>query len=277
MKLSLLTAICLAITASIAANCQVATPSVGYVRYANGDVRPIYGLPGNYIVGDSVLTSAEAVSFSGAGGWVLKPGTLALMDSKLTSVVTSEVRESAALFHIDGSIETAVAWLPESHVLLHWNGKSLSSTPVSLIGEGDTATSVRKLDANTASFLVSKPGGSVASYRISLLTGELKSSVPMAAACKSTWDDSSRIFCFSDQRLSVLSAASGDILQELALPVEGSLTIEEASARCLHLSAKAPGENWLLHLDDKDLQFYQLPGPKISPSPTDGANTNSAK
>src|SRR3954452_18562278 len=107
MKLSPLIPICLAITASVAANGQLAAPSVGYVRYAKGDVRPIYGLPGNYIVGDSVLTSAEAVGFSDAGGLFSKAGTLVLMDSKLARVATADVRESAALLRIDGSIETA--------------------------------------------------------------------------------------------------------------------------------------------------------------------------
>jgi hypothetical protein len=276
MKLSPLIAICFAITASVAAHGQVVAPSVGYVRYANGDVRPIYGLPGNYIVGDSVLTSADAVGFSDAGGVLSTGGTLVLMDSKLARVATADVHESSVLLRIDRSIETAVAWLPESQVVLHWNGKSLSAVSVSSIVGGDTVTSVRKLDPNTASFVVSKPDRTMALYRLSLLTGELKSSIPLAATCKSTWDDGTRIFCFNDRKLSVLSAA-GDTLQELALPVEGNLAVEEASPRCLHLSAKAQSQDWLLHLDDKDLQFYQLPGPKTTPAPTDGANTNSAK
>jgi hypothetical protein len=48
------------------------------------------------------------------------------------------------------------------------------------------------------------------------------------------------------------------------LPVDGSLAVEQAGTRCLHLSGRTPGENWLLHLDDKDLQLYQLPGPKAN-------------
>lgn len=276
MKLPALLAICLGVTASIAANCQLATPSVGYVRYASGDVRSIYGLQGNYIVGDSPLSSAEAVSFSEAGGLILRSGTLVLVDSKLATVATAEVHESSALLRIDDAPETAVAWLPGARALVHWNGKSLAAASLSSIGERDTVTSVRKLDANTASLLVSKPDGTLARHRISLRTGELKSSLAVPAACNSTWEDGSRIFCFSDRKLSVLSPV-GDILQAFPLPVDGSIAIEQASARCLHLSGRTAGEDWLLHLDDKDLQLYQLPGPKSNPAPEPGAKSESAQ
>jgi len=276
MKLPPLLAICLGATACIPANCQLATPSVGYVRYPSGDVRSIYGLQGNYIVGDSVLSSGEAASFSEAGGLILRSGTLVLVDSKFATVATAEVHESAALLRIDGSPETAVAWLPGSRALVHWNGKSLATASLSSIGEGATVTSVRKLDANTASLLVSKPDGTLTRNRISLRTGELKSSQPVAATCNSSWEDGSRILCFSDRKFSILSPV-GDILQALPLPVDGNVAMEQASARCLHVSGKPPGEDWLLHLDDKDLQLYQLPSPKNNPAPEPGAKSESAQ
>jgi hypothetical protein len=61
------------------------------------------------------------------------------------------------------------------------------------------------------------------------------------------------------------------------LPVDESLAIEQASAHCLHVSGRSPGEDWLLHLDDKDLQFYQLPAPKANAAPARGANPKSAQ
>jgi hypothetical protein len=263
MKLYSLLAVYLGITASVAANCQVATPSVGYVRYADGVVRPIYGLQGNYIVGDGVFSSAEAASFSEAGGLISKEGSLVLVDSKLAAVATAELRESGALLRLDGALDTAIAWLPESRVLLHWTGKSFAAASVSFIAEGDKVTSIRKLDANTGSLLVAKPDTTLVRYGFSLRNGELQSSVPLPATCNSAWDGGTRLICLSDRKLSLVSPA-GDILQALPLPVDGSLAVEQAGTRCLHLSGRTPGENWLLHLDDKDLQLYQLPGPKAN-------------
>ncbi len=276
MKLPPLLAVCLGITAAAAGNCQLATPSVGHVRYADGVVRPIYGLPGNYILGDAIPALAEAASFSEAGGLISKGGTLLLTDSNLTPVAAADLHSSAALLRVDRTLDTAIAWIPETRVLVHWNGKSLSPVPVASLGEGDRVTSVRKLDANTASLLVSKPDTTLVRYRISLLEGALQSSNALSAGCNSTWDDGTRILCLSDRKLSILSQA-GDVRQTLPLPVDGSLALEQAGTRCLHFSGRTPGENWLLHLDDKDLQFYQIPAPKAGAAPANGANAKSAQ
>src|SRR3954454_8118921 len=157
MKLSLTLPICLGFFVSLAANCQVATPSVGYVRYANDGVRGIYGLEGNYIVGRSVLAAAETASFSDAGGLIYNSGSLVLADPKLIALSTTEIEGSEPIVRLDGGVDTAIAWVPSSHVLVHWNGKSFVRTAVSGIAGEDAVTSVRKLDPSTASLFVLKP------------------------------------------------------------------------------------------------------------------------
>src|SRR3954468_14223715 len=121
MKLSLTLPICLGFFVSLAANCQVATPSVGYVRYANDGVRGVYGLEGNYIVGRSVLAAAETASFSDAGGLTFNSGSLVLVDPTLATVAMTGIEDSDVIVRMDGSLNTAIAWLPKSHVVVHWN------------------------------------------------------------------------------------------------------------------------------------------------------------
>src|SRR4051794_20167018 len=130
MKLSPFFQICLGLIACGAANGQIATPSVGYVRYASDGVRGIYGLEGNYVVGEKVLPSAGPASFSDEGGLLFHSGSLALVDSTLTTVSTMEVGDSDALVRMDGKLETAIAWLPASRALVYWNGSSFVRTVV---------------------------------------------------------------------------------------------------------------------------------------------------
>lgn len=276
MKLSPILPICLGLLVSIAANCQVAIPSVGYVRYANDGVRGIYGLEGNYIVGRTVLAPAEAASFSVAGGLVFNSGSLALVDPKFVALATTAVEDSDAVVRVDGSLDTAVAWLPKSHVLVHWNGESFVRTTVSGVGEEEAVTSVRKLDARTASLLVSKPDGTVVRYRLSLQTGELKSSSAVPNALGYAFEIGDRILGFKEGELSVFSQG-GETLQTIRVPVDGSLQIAQVSTQCLHLSTKKPGEDWLLHLDGNELHLYRLPAPRKGLASASGASPESAQ
>ncbi|MFL6450390.1 MAG: hypothetical protein ACJ746_22320 [Bryobacteraceae bacterium] len=276
MKLSPFFPICLGLIASAVANSQIATPSVGYVRYANDGVRGIYGLEGNYVVGDKVLALALSASFSDDGGLLFQSGSLALVDSSLTTIATLGVSDSDAVIRIDRGLETAIAWLPASHALVHWNGKSFAKTTVSALPAEATVTSVRKLDRNTASLLVSKPDSTIVRCVMSLQTGDLKTSMSIPAAFGMAFEDGARIICFSKRKLSVLSQ-TGEILQELTVPTDDGLLVEQASTRCLHLNTRTPGQDWLLHTDGKDFHLYQLPGPRKGAVEVSEAKLESAK
>lgn len=276
MKLSPILPICLGLLVSVAANCQLAIPSVGYVRYANDGVRGIYGLEGNYIVSRSVLAQADAASFSTAGGLIFNSGSLALVDPELVAVSTTAIEDSDPIVRLDGSLNTAIAWLPKSHALMHWNGESFVRTAVSGIGEEGIVTSVRKLDARTASLLVSKPDSTVVRYRLSLQTGEIKSLTAVPNALGYAFEIGDRILGFKEGKLSVFSQV-GETLQTLTVPVDSGLLIAQVSTKCLHLNTKKPGEDWLLHLDGNDLRLYRLPASRKGIASASGATAESAQ
>src|SRR5207253_2608494 len=105
--------------------------------------------------------SARAVSFSDEGGLLLQSGSLSVVHSNLTGLATIEVDGLGAIIRMDGNAQTAIAWLPASRTLVHWNGESFVRTAVpELPGDGEV-TSVRKLDGNTASLLVSRTDNTV--------------------------------------------------------------------------------------------------------------------
>jgi hypothetical protein len=187
-----------------------------------------------------------------------------------------EVADSEAIVRIDGNLETAIAWFPESQALVHWNGKSFVRTAVPEFSREGVVTSVRKLDGYTASLLVAKPDGTIVRFVISLRTGDLKSSITVPSASGAAFEDGARIFCFNKGKLSVVSQA-GETLQVLSLAVDDGLKIEQASSRCLHLSTRMPGQDWLLHTDGNDLHLYRLPGPRKNTPAVNGTQPESPK
>jgi hypothetical protein len=146
---------------------------------------------------------------------------------------------------------------------VHWNGTSFVKAVISGIPPEDTVTSVQKLNANTVSLLASKPDNTVLRYRISLQTGEVKSSTALPGASGYVFDNSDRILCFKDRKISIFSQI-GETLQTLPLPVENGLLIEQASSDCLHLTTTRDRQDWLLHTDGNDFRLYRLATPRKS-------------
>jgi hypothetical protein len=142
-------------------------------------------------------------------------------------------------------------------------------------GEG-TVTSIRKLDARTASFLASKPDGTVVRYRLSLETGELKASTAVPNALGYAYEIADRIISLKEGKLSLFSQ-TGETLQTLPVPVDSTVVIAQASSRCLHLSTKKPGQDWLLHLEDNDFHLYRLPAPQKGIPSASGATAEPAQ
>src|SRR4051794_1150696 len=105
---------------------QVNRPRVGVVRFADSSMHLVYGLAGNYLVDKTSLGSADVASFSDQSGIVSSGGTLTLLDQDLWPVASFESGEVRPVVNTEGDNSTAVAWLPATHRLVHWNGKSWS-------------------------------------------------------------------------------------------------------------------------------------------------------
>lgn len=239
---------------------QVNTPAVGYVRYPDSSVHTVYGLQGNYVVGENFLDSVEAASFSDAGALLSKSGSLLLLQSTLATVSSIEIPQPASVVHLDRDLTTAIAWLPSSHTLIHWNGKSFLTIAGPDLPVGSRVTSVRKLGESEASLLAVRPDSTIFRYVVSLETGAFVSSAPLAGASVFAFEDSARILCFVQHKLTVMSL-SGEVLKSFSATVDEDLTIEYAASHCLHLSSKAGGREWLLHTAGNDFQLFQLPRP----------------
>lgn len=238
---------------------QLAAPTVGYVRLANGAAYGVYGLEGNYVLGDSVLGSLQAASFSNQGAFVARPGSLTLLSPDLTAIASWNCEESAPLVHMQGDRTTAIAWLPAAHQMVHWDGQSFQAVDASGFAAAGSVTSINKVDESTASLLVLAADNTVTRYLVSLHDGSVNSSAVLAGVRGRTFEDGPRILWLADHKLTA-ATHTGDPLKTFQLAA-GDLSIEYAASNCLHLSSKISERDWLLHTTDNDLRLYELPRP----------------
>lgn len=246
-------ALCLAATLQA----QINAPKVGVARYSGGQVRTIYGLEANFIVGEQMSTMADAISFSDSGGLISRGGHILLTARDASVIADYDSGETAPVLNLDGALATAIAWLPTHHALLHWNGKSFVLMPVTS-GIFEKVTSLRMLSPNSARLLLAT-ADSILEATISLDTGFLISINPLPDVRGPAVQQHS-FLVFHDQQGLEIAAADGT-LRTLSLP-ESDLTIERMSSDWLHLSSATTKRDWALHLTNTAVHLSQLPAPR---------------
>src|SRR5947209_20526474 len=64
---------------------QVNVPRVGMVRYDDGTVRPVFGLPASFIIGQPTATGINAASFFNGGGIVASADRILIVNGNGTT------------------------------------------------------------------------------------------------------------------------------------------------------------------------------------------------
>lgn len=245
--------------AAVLLDAQLHAPKAGVVRYPDGTVHTVYGLSANYVVDGHPLTSADAASFSDAGGLLANHGKILLTDTGLQTIASFDSGESAPLLNIDGDLKSAVAWLPIQQALLHWNGSALVLTSVHGGTSLGAVTSIRLTRANTAELLVTNRDNTVSQATVALDSGEVTSVEPLPGIRGPAFQQQSFVVFRDERGLEI--ATSSAVIQTLPLPASAArLVFERMSSNAVHLISSASKQSWVLHLGASLApQLSQLP------------------
>jgi hypothetical protein len=231
---------------------QVSAPRVGFARFAGG-VHAVSGLPANFVVADLPIARADRVSFSDSGGLLARNSEIDLMDANAQVIASFASSEAAPLLNVDGALTTAIAWLPSSHSILHWDGKSFALTKTTFGGE---ITALQFSEPDKARLLVRQADASLSVAIVSLQTGQVVDSQTVPGMQGHAFAQHSFLVAANSKTL-VVESANG---QRRVLPlVAPDITIERMSSDWLHIFSVSSGEHWALHLTQTDLQLSRMP------------------
>jgi hypothetical protein len=232
---------------------QVSAPRVGLARFAGGSVHAVSGLPANFVVADVPIARADSLSFSDSGGLLARNGEIDLVDANAQSLASFASGEAAPLLNIDGALTTAIAWLPSSHSILHWDGKAFALTQTALDGD---ITAVQWIEPEKARLLVRQADASVSAVIVSLTTGQVIDSQTIPGIEGHAFAQHSFLVA-ADSKTLVIESANG---QRRVLPLAApDLIIERMASDWLHIFSASSGEHWALHLTQTDLQLSRMP------------------
>jgi hypothetical protein len=144
---------------------ELSTPRFGSVRWTDGTVREVFGLPGNFVMGEARLRDADALATSNAAALVATHGRLVLFDGNFEPVAESALDGTAVLGVQDDSM-SAVAWVPETKALIIWNGKTLQTIATAGVPEDK----IRSVSRNGLNAVLRSDSLTIT---VSLVTGNL--------------------------------------------------------------------------------------------------------
>lgn len=148
--------VCLSFAAALGWTQPVITsPQIGFVQDAANSLRPVYGISGNFLLGDSVAERVSSSAFSGSFGFVKTDSSLAVIDSQGKVLVRGDVPAGPALFAFSRVGAPAFVFLPDSGALLSWSAGGFETVPVHFEG---VAVSIVAYNSGEAGFIVRRDG-----------------------------------------------------------------------------------------------------------------------
>lgn len=233
---------------------QISVPKVGNARYPDGSLHRVQGLPANMIVTDLPIDSAEAASFSDDGGLLSQHGKIRLLSAGFSILGEYPVTEKP-LLSMDGDPSSALAWLPNSHTLLHWNGSNFDAFGLAASDVGGRVTDIQS-GTKQARLIVQQADDSVSAVTISLRNGNLVSSECLPGVRGYAFGQGFFMVYGSENEL-VVDNLRG-YRRSVAIPAP-DFVIERMSNNWLHLYSPSLQQNWALHLTQAELQLSLLP------------------
>ncbi len=134
-------------------------PQLGWVRDADNALRPVTGLAGNFILGDSVLDGVVSSAFSGSFGIVKTGAALAVIDRVGQILFQTETEPGPALFAFSDQGLPAFVYLTQSQTLLQWKTDRLEPAPWDVDLMGGDVQAIASPGPDRAAAIVKRDGG----------------------------------------------------------------------------------------------------------------------
>ena len=260
MKLRIVFSFVLALCLVSGLLAEVNAPRLGMARYADRTVYTIYGLESNLLVNSQLLSSADAISFSDAGGLIAIGGRIQLITLQGAAVGEYDSAEPKPIVNIDGDLTTAIAWLPSLSRIVRWNGSSFAQTELVNPDLPGRVTSIRATSAGGAKLLANDSNGNVFLVSVSLETGRVVSINLLPGIKGPAFQHYSFVISHDANGLHITGADGTVRTLPLVAP---DLMFERMSSDWLHVSSANTGQDWALHLNQSALHLSQMPGPQF--------------
>jgi hypothetical protein len=139
-----------------AAQPSIQPPQMGFAGNADGSLRPVYGVAGNFILGSPLAGKVVSYAFSGSLGLLKTDATLVAFDQLGHFLGTTDAATGPALFAFSPDGAAALAYIASSNTLVEWNTGKFATIPYRT--EPDLVVAISMQNAFEPSLIIDRNG-----------------------------------------------------------------------------------------------------------------------
>ena len=229
------------ITAAVAsAQPGIVSPRIGFVQDAAHSIRPMFGLAGNFIAGEAVVTDVVSSAFSGSFGLLKTDSAVILVDDVGRTIANLDAPSGSALFGFSRDGAPALVYFPSRNLLLQWTGTAFDPVAFEI---ADPVLSISSRDPGFADLIVQRDD-TLWEVRIQLADGQTVRQAALVGV-----------------RAPALLLASGDLIYRDS----GGVVIRRPGQSEVQIPADLPGQFQFRQMSSEWIQINDI-AVRITPS-----------
>jgi hypothetical protein len=237
------------------AQTALAPPQIGFIRDSTGSLRPVYGIAGNFVLGNSTLANVDDAAFSGTFGILKDPSTLTVVDRQGQVVGNQYAPAGPALFAFSASGAPALVYLPDASVLLQWSNGVFQQVP---FVPSTTVVSIASVGAGQAALILQGDDG-LWDLRLRLSTGEVLSQTALVGTTATAFMFATGDLIYGDANGIVVRKPDGSE-KHIDAQLPATFRFQQMGEGWIQVSDLATGQQYAIRLTAGLEQFYVLPG-----------------
>jgi hypothetical protein len=249
----------LSIAAGVAwAQTALSPPQAGFMRDAADSMRPVYGIAGNFLLGDSVAAGVVAAAYSGSYGLVKTGSAVVVIDKAGLIIASSAAPDGPALFAFARNGEPTLAYLPDANALLVWNAGAFEAVPfdpATLVGSA--VLSIAAPDSEHVAMIIQRDDG-LWDIRMQLATGEIDSQTAIPGVAAPVLMLATGELVYSDTSGLVVRNPDGSE-RHIAAQLPANFELEQMGDGWIQLRDLEVGQQFAIRIAENREQSYQLP------------------
>jgi hypothetical protein len=253
--------IALSLVASAAA--QIRPPQLGFAGAADGTLRPVYGVAGNFILGPSIAGQEGAgkvisQAFSGSLGLLKTDSTLAAFDGQGKMLATTDAAAGPALFAFSVDGVTALAYVESSNTLIEWSRGNFATVPFHPeTSATEMVVAIALPNALEASLIVQRNDG-IWEVRLPFTHARVVSQRALVGVTAPVLALASGEFVSSEANGIVLRKPDGTEVH-VAGQLPAQFSLQQMDSAWVQLSDLATARRFAIRVTSGREAFYQLP------------------
>lgn len=240
------------------AQVSLAPPQVGFMQDGAGSLRPVYGMAGNFLVGDALAVNVISSASSGSFSLVKTASKLLAIDGQGNIVASVDAPDGAAVFAFSQRSELALAYVLDANTMAAWRAGAFETVPFDAASlPNSTVLSIAAPDSEHAALIVQSQDG-LHDLRILLSTGQIDSQTALEGITAPVLMLATGELVSSDLNGIVIRRPDGSE-RRIAAQLPQNFAFEQLGDGWIELRDLTSALAFAVRISDGREQLYQLP------------------